>query len=399
MRHGMNCCFLDVDHWWLMLAGLSPPAYCLKWRGVTCDASNNIVRLNLSNLSTRRLSKSAIRPKQIQGVTSISKLVPHLTNLTKLQVLVLDDSPYAIGGSSIPASLNRLKQLRVLSLARSGLSGQLPSALGTMVNLQELRVNGNPLLQGSLPELFAGLVNLKVLDVSSCGLSGPFPEDYGSLQELQVLRATGNKPGFSGRLPDYLGILGSLVELDLSSAQFSGSLPAAWADWSQLQSVAAAALARAEAAVAQSAQDAEQAVAADASHGGQDGDPHKVAVATARQAALASLQERFTSAGSIKAGASASSASAESSLGMSNLQVLNVSNNKLAGAIPAEYSRLRALLVLDLSRNALAGNLPVQLAVLSQLQVSREQHTAVQPGVRGLACALPVPVSLNLLDL
>jgi leucine-rich repeat protein SHOC2 len=57
-------------------------------------------------------------------------------------------------------------------------------------------------------------------------------------------------------------------------------------------------------------------------------------------------------------------------LGMTNVQYLDLSNNRLTGAIPAEIRHLSKLEVLDLSDNAMTG-LPAELGQLSRLRILR----------------------------
>jgi len=55
-------------------------------------------------------------------------------------------------------------------------------------------------------------------------------------------------------------------------------------------------------------------------------------------------------------------------LSMTNLQQLDISNNKLTGALPAEIRFLQNLEILDISNNQMTG-LPAELGQLSKLRI------------------------------
>lgn len=66
-------------------------------------------------------------------------------------------------------------------------------------------------------------------------------------------------------------------------------------------------------------------------------------------------------------------------LAMTNIQKLDLSNNKLTGALPAEIRHLQNLQVLDISNNRMTG-LPAELGQLSKLRIlnaSNNQLTGI----------------------
>ena len=62
----------------------------------------------------------------------------------------------------------------------NGLTGPLPSELGTLARLRWLTIEGNS-LTGSIPTELANLSNLESLQLSHNGLSGPLPPELGTL--------------------------------------------------------------------------------------------------------------------------------------------------------------------------------------------------------------------------
>jgi Leucine-rich repeat (LRR) protein len=113
---------------------------------------------------------------------------------------------------------------RVTSLAldRVGYKGYLHPAIGNLTELTELDVSGNA-FHGSIPESIAGLSKLTRLDLSENMLSGPLPLSLGKLGSLQVLSISGNM--VSGSVPASLNNLKNLMRLDLSHNGLGGVIP------------------------------------------------------------------------------------------------------------------------------------------------------------------------------
>ncbi|KAL6007586.1 hypothetical protein ACLOJK_033085 [Asimina triloba] len=144
-----------------------------------------------------------------------------------------------------------------LKLPDKGLSGFLPSVLGSLSGLKHINLRTNK-LHGSLPsEIFdaqsvvtsvageassdgsvqtdAGkLRNLETLDLAENFFTGSVPTPVLQCRRLKTLVLSHNN--FTGRLPEGFGTsLVSLEELDLSYNQFSGSIPVDFGNLSSLQ--------------------------------------------------------------------------------------------------------------------------------------------------------------------
>ena len=122
----------------------------------------------------------------------------------------------------IPAALGNLLNLADLDLSDNQLSGEIPAALGNLPNLQRLNLSQNQ-LSGEIPAALGNLPNLQRLNLSGNQLSGEIPVALGNLASLQRLSLSGNQ--LSGEIPAALGNLANLQRLYLSDNQLSGEIP------------------------------------------------------------------------------------------------------------------------------------------------------------------------------
>ncbi|XP_057532941.1 polygalacturonase inhibitor 2-like [Amaranthus tricolor] len=80
-------------------------------------------------------------------------------------------------------------------------------------------------ISGTVPDAVGDLAYLNVLQFSKLPiLIGPIPDSVTKLSNLQVLVIKENK-NVSGRIPEFLSKVKSVLQLDLSSNAFSGSIP------------------------------------------------------------------------------------------------------------------------------------------------------------------------------
>ena len=122
-------------------------------------------------------------------------------------------------GVTIGGSLDRVTRLE---LARSGLSGRIPPALGRLRELMSLELSYNR-LTGPVPPELGKLINLERLALSFNDLSGPIPPELGRLSELVSLALNRNR--LTGPVPPELGKLINLERLVLSFNALSGPIP------------------------------------------------------------------------------------------------------------------------------------------------------------------------------
>ena len=228
---------------------------------------------NLTNLSYLNLSNAGIIEQIPIEISRLTRLVtldlsineldlknPNLAmlvqNLTRLTELYLGRIPISLQGNEWCQALSSsLPNLKVLSMSYCNLQGPLDSSLLKLQSLSIINLNLNN-FNAPVPEFFADFKNLTSLNLCYCGLNGQFPKKIfqvptlqmvdisenelleGSLPEfypngsLQSLLLRGTK--FSGTLPDSIGNLKRLSEIDFSECNFTASIPNSITNLTQL---------------------------------------------------------------------------------------------------------------------------------------------------------------------
>ena len=142
-----------------------------------------------------------------------------LGSLTSLEDLRLRTNDLT---GPIPPELGRLTSLTVLNMWRNDLTGPIPSEFGRLTRLIHLGLRVND-LTGPIPVELSSLTHLRTLHLGDNGLSGAIPVELGNLTRLRELHLPDN--GLSGPIPPALGNLASLEELSVRDNSFSGPFP------------------------------------------------------------------------------------------------------------------------------------------------------------------------------
>ena len=183
-----------------------------NWYGVDTDTSGRVVRLDLAG----RWDSDA-REDIPHG---LSGPVPtELGSLTNLELLNLGTNDMT---GPIPTELGNLANLESLSLGNNGLTGPIPTELGNLANLTWLSL-GYDGLTGPIPSELGNLANLEFLYLGYNSLTGPIPPELGNLANLTRLNLYANS--LTGPIPPELGSLASLESLHLSWNALTGPIP------------------------------------------------------------------------------------------------------------------------------------------------------------------------------
>lgn len=158
-----------------------------------------------------------LRWNKLQGV------VPMVMSqgLNQLQRLALSNN--RIESIILPPNSSSFRALTFLDLSWNELRGELPAAIGSLSRLEDLFLNSNRGLNGTIPSTIGKLASLVRLDLSNCGLEGSIPEEVGELQKLRFFSVSRNK--LSGGIPESLASLPVIFTLNLEGNQLSGAVP------------------------------------------------------------------------------------------------------------------------------------------------------------------------------
>ena len=137
----------------------------------------------------------------------------------------LDLSGNQLSGE-VPSELGSLSNLESLDLSSNELTG-IPGELGSLSNLETLYLSFNE-LAGTIPAELGSLSNLESLNLSNNRLAGTIPAELGSLSKLESLNLSSNQ--LTGPIPASLGGLANLERLSLSQNMLTGCVPEAWRD-------------------------------------------------------------------------------------------------------------------------------------------------------------------------
>ncbi|CAI9778310.1 unnamed protein product [Fraxinus pennsylvanica] len=144
--------------------------------------------------------------------------------LSSVRVLALDSNPFNEStGWSIPGELAESSQLANFSCSKCNLVGPIPDFFGTFPSLTSLKLAYNR-LTGDIPSTFHDSM-LQVLwlnDQNGGGMTGSI-DVIGTMVGLTQAWLHGNQ--FTGSIPDDIGDLTSLRDLNLNGNQLVGLIP------------------------------------------------------------------------------------------------------------------------------------------------------------------------------
>ncbi|XP_074282210.1 receptor-like protein EIX1 isoform X1 [Silene latifolia] len=303
---------------------------------------------------------------------SISEPLPENLGhiMPNLELLLLANNQIT---GPIPRSLCQLTSLSNLDIQNNRLSGVIPNCWANISTLLYVSLSYNKLeghipcfnnrdsfnfglgdqfylhlndnmLTGEIPSCLSDLSNLQILDVGGNQLSGKMNKWFRAkkFKELKIIRLRGNK--FSGTIPRQICSLPQLQLVDLAHNHFTGYIPHCLSNLTAMSSPDDTFIAYLSH-VSEVYQGIERTYTSSV--------PYLVDIDLSSNNLMGSIPDDITK--------------------LSGLLSLNLSYNNLSGTIPENIGGLKSLIALDLSKNKLRGSIPTsmgQLYKLSQLNLS-----------------------------
>ncbi|XP_030440841.1 receptor-like protein 7 isoform X1 [Syzygium oleosum] len=289
----------------------------------------------------------------------------------------------------IPESICEAGYLEVLDLSHNNLTGSIPDCL-VMESLKVLNLRDNALdgsiinfpehcglktldlssnrLQGKFPKSLANCTNLEVLDVGNNQIDDVYPCELKSIASLRVLVLRSNKFHGGVGCVETNGTWKMLQIVDVSSNNFSGTLPAQYLrTWEAMKANV-------------DINDIQYPFLR------LTGLYYQDTVSVTIKGLQVELMKILTLYTIIDFSCNNLEGPIPDTLGdLKALYVLNLSNNGFSGPIPPSLGHLQQLESLDLSRNDLNGTIPRQLSdlnFLSSLNLSYNKLVGSIPAVK-----------------
>ncbi|PKI39573.1 hypothetical protein CRG98_040043 [Punica granatum] len=240
-----------------------------------------------------------------------------------------------IGGNNfrgrLPVSISNFStSLGHLDLEYNGISGNIPSGIGNLINLQYLNLRSNN-ISGIIPSSIGKLQKLVKLYLSGNQLTGDLIPSIGNLTRITDLMLSSNS--LQGGIPSSLGLLQAVNILSLSSNSLIGSIPTEIFRLSSLS----------------------------------------IFLGLSRNNLVGFLPAEvgnLKNLGALDVSENMLSGDIPGTLGACiSLEQLHMEGNNFQGSIPSTLSSLKSLQRLDLSRNNLSGEIPRFLEGLDMLQM------------------------------
>ncbi|XP_077225762.1 uncharacterized protein LOC143858944 [Tasmannia lanceolata] len=313
----------------------------LKWIVLSANLLSGTVPSSFyNNLSF--IEDFVVADNQLHGT-----LPPNIGfSLPNLQYLSLASNQFT---GHIPNSLSNVSSLELLEMEENQFSGPVPENIGWGKNLRNHFVGlfpnsianlstqlfrlsvGENLISGNIPSQIGNLINLNHLGIYRTFITGSIPTSIEMLQNLHQLYLGGNS--LSGKIPYNIGNITQLTDLDLGLNNLQGSIPLSLANCTKLLRLN---LCR---------------------NNLTDTIPKQIIGFSSLSIALFLSQIFFTG-------------SLPSEVGNLNiLALLDVSQNKLSGEIPSTLANCKSMRALYMQDNAFRGDISSVFTTLTSIEV------------------------------
>lgn len=240
--------------------------------------------------------------------------------------------------------------------------GFIPQSIGTLTALKILRICHFG-FSGTLPDTLGNLKELEELDISMQGvlmgtdnITGSIPANISNLTKLKKLALYGH--ALSGEIPAFIGNLINLEELDLSGNLFTGPIPVSIVNLVNLKKLNL--------------------------------------WGNKLSGEIPSDIGNLINLHSLELNYNYLTGAIPNSIGnIANLEWLFLDNNRLSGSIPASIGDITNLKWLELNHNSLSGNIPASIGNLSNLSFIDLSHNKLTGTVPASFCPLRILIIKN----
>ncbi|XP_071721898.1 uncharacterized protein [Rutidosis leptorrhynchoides] len=239
-----------------------------------------------------------------------------LANATNLEYLQLTSNNF---GGPLPWCFSKLTtSLRVWTMQKNQISGNIPTWIGNLTSLEVLAMSNNP-FSGEIPFSIGILKKLYVLSISNTNIQGNIPPSIGNLSELNYLILSSNN--LQGSIPQSLTNFRMLRQFELSHNNLNGSIPSGLLNSTSLTSY--------------------------------------FNISINRLTGTIPVEVGNLNLGVLDVSANMLSGEIPSTLGgFMSLETLHINSNSFHGKIPSSLRSLRGLQDIDFSSNNLSGEIP-----------------------------------------
>lgn len=209
-----------------------------SWTGVTCNATQQIVALDLShmNLSGTLSPHISLLPHLVNlsvAANNLSGSLPtEISHLSSLRYLNISNNVFS---NAFPKNFSHLNYLEVLDAFNNNFTGELPLEISQLMNLKHLHLGGS-FFAGSIHPQYGNIQSLEYLALSGNALTGRIPPELANLANLQYMYI-GYFNQYDGGIPVEFGRLTNLIRLDIANSGLTGTIPASLGSLTNLDSI------------------------------------------------------------------------------------------------------------------------------------------------------------------
>ncbi|KAM1108109.1 hypothetical protein TB2_004665 [Malus domestica] len=185
---------------------------------IVCECNNSVC--HVTEIELKGYSLPGILPPQLVKLPYLKKIDFALNYLNgtipkEWGVTQLTSISLLVNRLSgeIPKELGNITTLTYLHLEANQFSGVVPPELGSLINLGTMMLSSNR-LTGNLPTTFSGLRNLTDFRINDNNFNGTIPDFIQNWKQLERLEM--HASGLQGPIPSNISLLSNLIELRIS---------------------------------------------------------------------------------------------------------------------------------------------------------------------------------------